>query len=249
MDKTELKTEPEKAQDIIFIGSFCFDLLMSAAGILAKKGQSLQIIDASSTGELFDIVASYGGRTNKIVTFRQADYILCGSAEGLERLVFSEYRENDSARKDNSSGTRWFYIDPDSWNGKPGHILKEKKCKKIILADSFYHSMKPLLSVVTQKNFQADLFILRGVPGKKITFSYFYKTYKKEFRSLKKILELPWREEDFEYRVRLGYEPSQGFARLSEGYQNAVEEICMEAGGYKKTELYKVFHTFEKNER
>ena len=245
MSKPE--TVMKKAPDCIFIGNGCFDLIMSSAGVLAKNGQILQIIDASSRGELFGIVAGYGGVTNKVVSFRQSDYILCENGKVLENML--SFPPKTGRREEGLLIKRWFYLDPFAWNKEAGQLFTEKKCKKIILTDSFSYSLQEILRVLHRKDFQADLMILRDTAGKKITFSYFCRAYKKEFHSCKKILEIPWDKEDMEYKLRAGYEPSQGFMNLSEEYQQAVEEICMETGEDKKSEIRKAFRSFEKNER
>lgn len=241
-------TEENNNYGIVFIGEKCIDLIMSAAGILAKMGQVLNIIDISSTGELFEIAAGYGGRTNRTVAFRNADYIRCKDVTELNLILFSKNRERGSEVKENPTMV-WIYIDPQSFYGKTEDCLKEKIYKKIVIADSFSYAVKQIIYLIRKESFRANLFLLRGLPGKKITFSYFCRVYQKEFGVFQKIQELPWAEEDLEYRVRLEYEPSQGFMKLSEGYHQAVEEICLEAGNFKKTEIRKAFRSFEKNER
>lgn len=238
------QTKENDSFGIVFIGENCADLIMSSAGILAKMGQSPDIIDASMTSELFEIAAGYGGKTKKTVTFRKTDYISCKDIKELKSLLFSKTEE-----KENKNTEFWIYMNPQSFYGKMADCLEEKLYKRIVIADSFLHTMNPIFHMIKKEKFYADLFLLRGLPGKKITFSYFCKVYQKEFQIFKRIQELPWAEEDLEYRMRLEYEPSQGFIRLSEGYHHAVEEICMTAGSFKKAELRKVFKTFEKNER
>ncbi len=241
--ETDLKKDP----DCIFIGNGCFDLIMSSAGILAKNGHILQVIDASSRGEIFGIVSGYGGMTNQVVSFRRTDYILCGQKALADMLSLAPFQTG--RKEEGISIKRWYFLDSYAWNGEAGELLKEKKCKKIILTDSFSYSFQGILTALRRKNFQADLMVLRDMIGKKITFSYFCRVYKKEFYSCKRVLKLPWDRADMEYKLRLGYEPSQGFMNLSEEYQQAVEEICMEAAGDKVSEIRKAFRTFEKNER
>lgn len=201
-------------------------------------GHILSIIDASLTGELFSVLSGYGGRTERILSFRQTDYILCNKEKELKEFLLLSYQK--------SSVKQWIYTDIKGFL-QQREIYKEYK--KIVFVDSFFHSIKNMISLIKQKDFYADLLILRGLPTKKITFSYFCRVYQKEFQVFKKILELSWAEEDLEYRVQLEYEPSQGFSKLSEGYHNAVVQICMEAEGYKGVELKKIFRTFEKNDR
>lgn len=238
------QTKENNSFDIVFIGEQCADLIMSSAGILAKMGQNLDIIDASITSELFEIVAGYGGKTKGTVTFRKVDYICCKDSKELKLFLFS--KEERDRKKD---AMIWIYINPQNFSEEIADSLKEQLYKRIVIADSFLHTMKPILYMIQKEKFYADLFLLRGLPGKKITFSYFCKVYQKEFYVFKKIQELSWAEEDLEYRMRLEYEPSQGFIKLSESYHYAVEEICIMAKSFKKVELRKVFRTFERNER
>ena len=95
--KKETKDSEKKKQGIVFIGRNCFDLVISAAGIMAKMGHSLYIADACRTGELFQVLSSYGGRTDKVVAFRQTDYILCTSIEELSMFLSLKSRERPDA--------------------------------------------------------------------------------------------------------------------------------------------------------
>lgn len=234
--KKKIENVKGEKQGVVFIGRACFDLIIAAAGIMAKMGHCLYVIDACHTGELFQTLADYGGRTDKVITFRQVDYILCSSLEDLTVFLSLNHKEI-------STDNIWIYIDPESfWQARKQYI----GYKKIVLAHSFSYLLKEIITLAKKENFQAELFILRGLPGKKINFSYFCRIYQKEFGVFQKILELPWAEEDLEYRVRMGYEPSQGFFKLSDGYHRAIEHICIEAGEHKIAEIRKMFRVFEK---
>lgn len=232
---------------IIFIGNYCYDLLLSAAGILAKIGHFPYVIDAGDGGELFRVLSGYGGRTDRIVTFRQTDFIRCNTGEELESFLNSKYQEKN--RRQEKIPDIWIYMQPADFHGNIREYLEKKNYKKIVLADSFFHAVTSVINLVRQQHFQADLLLLRGLPEKKLSFSYFCKVYRKEFCAFKKVMELPWAEEDLAYRIRLDYEPSQGFMKLSGGYHGIVEEICAEAGIDAKQEIKKAFRTFEKNGR
>lgn len=246
LQKTK-REQPEAYKGMIFIGNYCYDLLVVFSGILAALGESVHVIDASLTGELFHILSVYGGRTAQVVNFRQTDFIRCHEEKGLEALLDEYQRIGTKNRK--TSILFCVYIDPVSFQKGQWNCFEKIKCRKIVLADACFHSMMPVLSMLQKEAFLADLFLFRALPGKKISFSYFLKIYKKEFLAFEKMIEIPWAEEDLEYRIRLDYEKSQGFRKLSAGYHDAVRELCRLAGDYEKSEMKRAFRCFEKKER
>ncbi len=66
-------------------------------------GHILSIIDASLTGELFSVLSGYGGRTERILSFRQTDYILCNKEKELKEFLLLSYQK--------SSVKQWIYTD------------------------------------------------------------------------------------------------------------------------------------------
>lgn len=246
LQKTK-KEQPEEYEGMIFIGNYCYDILIVLSGILAALGESVCVMDASFTGELFHVLSGYGGRTEHVINFRQTDFVRCQEETELKALLDGYQREG--AGKQRKSIGFCIYIDPVSFQTEKWKHLSEIKCKKIVLADAYFHSMMPVLTLIRKEHFLADLFLFRALPGKKISFSYFLKSYRKELLVFEKMMEIPWVQEDLEYRVRLDYEKSQGFLKLSEGYRCAVEELCRLAGKYETSELKKAFRSFEKNER
>jgi len=263
-----------KYASILFIGKACCDLILTSAGIMTRLGYPLRIIDLGKNGHLFQIVSGYGGRTGQTTVFRGADYIRCESSEEVKRLLENRrdmpvwiYCDLEKYQKELSYLPSYSELYSELYS--KGDIpqldnrdlekknLKKEICiteplKKILISDSYYphilESMKLLEDEQYRQNKEAiDLFVLRGNPGRKISFLYLCRVYAKQLKAAKQVLELAWAEEDYEYFIRLGYEPSQGFFRLSSGYKRAVEEICLLAGAQKRGDIKKQYHSFEKN--
>jgi len=203
-------------------------------------GSPPRVIDIGGQGHIFQIVSGYGGKTKNMVSFRGVDYIRCENRKELRSIMFGKENRTYDTAPDSSI---WMVVDLQQYKKENLSFLSEISLKKVLISDSYYPH---IINVQTCLSNGVDLFILRGAPGKKITFRYLCQVYREQIKGVGAILELPFAVEDLEYRIRMGYEPSQGFAKLSDGYKAAVEEICLLAGTYKRGDLKKKYRIFEK---